>query len=117
MQGKRLRARVADLRLRVEGRAAGAAPARARVNVNVQLQPRGDEAIGDLNVIGCTVEEALARTERFLDETLLTDQRTVPRDPRLRHRAAAAGDCRVPEEPPAGVELPAGAARDRAAAA
>ena len=32
---------------------------------------------GDLNVIGCTVEEALARTERFLDEMLLTDQRTV----------------------------------------
>ncbi len=47
------------------------------MNVHVQLQPRGDETPTDLNVIGCTVEEALARTERFLDETLLTEQRTV----------------------------------------
>ena len=45
--------------------------------MNVQLQPRGDGATADLNVIGCTVEEALARTERFLDETLLGDQRTI----------------------------------------
>ena len=74
MQGKRLRARLADLRLLVK---AGGAAAAARVNVNVQLQPRGDGAYTDLNVIGCTVEEALARTERFLDETLLTDQRTI----------------------------------------
>jgi DNA mismatch repair protein MutS2 len=28
-------------------------------------------------VIGLTVDEALTRTERFLDETLVTDQRTV----------------------------------------
>ena len=110
MQGKRLRARVADLRL--VAKAGAAAPKRrARVNVNVQLQPRGDETVGDLNVIGCTVDEALARTERFLDETLLTDQRDGPGHPRLRHRAAAARDRRVPEEPPAGGELPAGGAR------
>ncbi len=76
MQGKRLRARVVDLRLLVK--AGGGAPAAAgRVSVNVQLQPRGDGALTDLNVIGCTVDEALARTERFLDETLLTDQRTI----------------------------------------
>ncbi len=77
MMGKRLRARTADLRLVARsggGAAAGTAP---RVNVNVQLHPRGDATLSDLNVIGCTVEEALARTERFLDETLLTDQRTV----------------------------------------
>jgi DNA mismatch repair protein MutS2 len=74
MQGKRLRARVADLRLLVK--ADRVTPA-TRVNVNVQLHPRGDGANADLNVIGCTVDEALARTERFLDETLLTDQRTI----------------------------------------
>jgi DNA mismatch repair protein MutS2 len=74
MQGKRLRARVADLRLLVK---AGAATPAARVSVNVQLHPRGDGPTADLNVIGCTVDEALARTERFLDETLLTDQRTI----------------------------------------
>ncbi len=75
MQGKRLRTRVTDLRLLVK--AGGGAPAAGRVNVNVQLKPRGDGAFSDLNVIGCTVEEALARTERFLDETLLTEQRTI----------------------------------------
>ena len=76
MQGKRLRARVADLRL-VARPGAASTPASGRVNVNVQLGPRGDRSMADLNVIGCTVEEALARTGRFLDETLLTDQRTI----------------------------------------
>jgi DNA mismatch repair protein MutS2 len=75
MMGKRLRARTADLRVVSKG--GGAGPAPGRVSVNVQLQPRGGETATDLNVIGCTVEEALARTERFLDETLLTEQRTV----------------------------------------
>jgi DNA mismatch repair protein MutS2 len=42
----------------------------------VDLQPRETTAV-DLNVIGCTVDEALARAERFLDESLLTDQRTI----------------------------------------
>jgi DNA mismatch repair protein MutS2 len=76
MHGKRLRARVADLRLVAKG-AGGAAQFGARVSVNVSLQPRGDAAAGDLNVIGCTVDEALARTARFLDETILLEQRTV----------------------------------------
>ena len=76
MQGKRLRARAADLRLLAKGGAALPKPAN-RVSVNVQLSPRGNEASSDLNLIGCTVEEALTRTERFLDETLLADQRTV----------------------------------------
>lgn len=75
MKGKRLRARTADLRL--VSRAASASVRPASVNVNVQLQPRGDGLASDLNVIGCTVEEALARTERFLDETLISEQRTV----------------------------------------
>jgi len=44
--------------------------------VNIDLQPR-DGSLTDLNVIGCTVEEALTRTEKFLDETTVTDQRTV----------------------------------------
>jgi DNA mismatch repair protein MutS2 len=76
MHGKRLRARVADLRL-VAKHTPGATRPTSRVNVNLQLQPRGDGAISDLNVIGCTVEEALARTERFLDQMLLTEQRSV----------------------------------------
>ena len=72
VQGKRVRAKLSDLRVVSNA----APPAAARVSVNVQVQPR-DQASGDLNVIGCTVEEALARAERFLDDVLLTDQRTI----------------------------------------
>src|SRR4029453_1274446 len=69
--GKRMRASVRDLRV-VGG---GTVPA-PRVNVNIQLQTR-EAAWADMNVIGCTVDEAIARAERFLDESLLTDQRIV----------------------------------------
>ena len=75
MLGKRLRARVADLRVVAKGSAAQK-PA-ARVNVNVQMQPRSDAVVGDLHLIGCTVEEALTRIDRYLDAMLLSDQRTV----------------------------------------
>jgi DNA mismatch repair protein MutS2 len=72
VRGKRMRASVRDLRF-----VAGAVPQTpARVNINVELQPR-DVTPADLNVIGCTVDEAIARAERFLDESLLTDQRVV----------------------------------------
>jgi DNA mismatch repair protein MutS2 len=71
VRGKRMRASVRDLRV-VGG---GTVPP-PRVNVNVQLQTR-EAGLTDLNVIGCTVDEALARAERFLDESLLTDQRIV----------------------------------------
>jgi DNA mismatch repair protein MutS2 len=54
----------------------GGQPAKARVTVNVELQPR-ETTPADLNVIGCTVDEALTRAERFLDESLLTDQRVI----------------------------------------
>ena len=72
VRGKRLRAALRDVRV-----IAGAAPpASGSVKVNIDLQPR-DGSLTDLNVIGCTVEEALTRTEKFLDETTVTDQRTV----------------------------------------
>jgi DNA mismatch repair protein MutS2 len=71
VRGKRMRASVRDLRVVGGGTVPG-----PRVNVNVQLQTR-EAALADLNVIGCTVDEAIARAERFLDESLLTDQRIV----------------------------------------
>ena len=74
VRGKRMRSHVRDLRVLA---AAPAAPAPARVNVHVELQPRGDIVATDLNVIGCNVEEALSRAERFIDESTLADQRTV----------------------------------------
>jgi DNA mismatch repair protein MutS2 len=70
VRGKRMRVNVRELRVVGE-----AAPV-AKVNVNVALQPR-EGALADLNVIGCTVDEALARAERFLDESLLNDQRVI----------------------------------------
>jgi DNA mismatch repair protein MutS2 len=73
VRGKRMRASVRDLRVVA---AAGSAPAAARVSVHVELQPR-ETSPSDLNVIGCTVDEAISRAERFLDESLLTDQRVV----------------------------------------
>jgi DNA mismatch repair protein MutS2 len=69
VRGKRMRVGVRDMR--VVG-----APATARVRVNVTLQPR-DAAVSDLNIVGCRVDEALDRAQRFLDESLLTDQHTV----------------------------------------
>jgi DNA mismatch repair protein MutS2 len=71
VRGKRMRASVRDLRV-----VGGPKPAQAIVKVHVELQPR-DNGTGDLNVVGCTVDEALSKAERFLDESLLTDQRTV----------------------------------------
>jgi DNA mismatch repair protein MutS2 len=70
MNGKRLRARIADLRV------VGGPAKKASVRVNVDLQPR-EGSLSELNVIGCTVDEALTRAGRFLDETMLTDQRSV----------------------------------------
>jgi DNA mismatch repair protein MutS2 len=72
VRGKRMRASVRDLRV-VGG---PAPPGSTPVRVNVALQPR-QNAEADLNVIGCTVDEAIARTERFLDESLLTDQHII----------------------------------------
>jgi DNA mismatch repair protein MutS2 len=73
VQGKRLRVPANELRL--VSRAA-AASAGGRVNVSVHVASR-DDAPTELNVVGCTVDEALTRTEKFLDDTLLTDQRSV----------------------------------------
>jgi DNA mismatch repair protein MutS2 len=74
VRGKRLRAAIKDLRVLGQARASQAV--KSTVKVRVDLQPR-EGSLSDLNVIGCTVDEALTRAERFLDETTVTDQRTV----------------------------------------
>jgi DNA mismatch repair protein MutS2 len=73
VRGKRMRASIRDLRIVA---AAMSQTSPARVTVNVELQPR-ETTPSDLNVIGCTVDEAITRAERFLDESLLTDQRVI----------------------------------------
>ncbi len=73
IQGKRLRVPAHEVRLVSR---ANAVSASGRVNVNVHVVSRED-APSELNVIGCTVDEALTRTEKFLDDMLLGEQRTV----------------------------------------
>jgi DNA mismatch repair protein MutS2 len=72
VRGKRLRARAAELQ--VIGGGASAEP--SKVNVSVTVNSR-DGAATEINVIGCSVEEALGRLDRFLDDMLLTDERQV----------------------------------------
>jgi dsDNA-specific endonuclease/ATPase MutS2 len=66
MKGKRLRAAISDLR------AIGGPSPKSQVRVNVDLQPR-EGMLSELNVIGCTVDDALTRVEKFLDESTVTD--------------------------------------------
>ncbi len=73
VRGKRLRAKVAELRVLTPASANTPAP---KVRVNVDLQPR-EGSLTELNVIGCHVDEALSRTEKFLDEALLSERRSV----------------------------------------
>jgi DNA mismatch repair protein MutS2 len=75
VNGKRLRAAVKDLVVVGAAEPGSRMPA-AGVSISVDLAPR-EGALADLNVIGLTVDEALTRAERFLDETLVSDQRTV----------------------------------------
>jgi DNA mismatch repair protein MutS2 len=76
VHGKRLRAPARDLRVVGGATSAKAERPASGVTVTVDLVPRAG-LLSDLNVVGCTVDEALAKAERFLDETLVTDQRTV----------------------------------------
>jgi DNA mismatch repair protein MutS2 len=74
VRGKRMRVRLDDLR--VVAPASALETARPTVRVSVDLQPRSG-ALGDLNVIGCTTDEAISRAEKFLDDALVTEQRTI----------------------------------------
>jgi DNA mismatch repair protein MutS2 len=74
VRGKRLRARVDELRVLAPAGKVQAQP--AKVHVNVELQARTG-SLTELNVIGCNVEEALSRAEKFLDEALLGELRSV----------------------------------------
>lgn len=81
VRGKRLRAALDELR--VLGPAQGGdrasgdrAPGAGRVSVNIQIHAR-ETGFTDLNVIGCSVDEALARTDKFIDEALVSELRTL----------------------------------------
>jgi DNA mismatch repair protein MutS2 len=74
VRGKRLRARIDELRVLAAASTGPAQPAKVRVTVD--LQPR-EGSLTELNVIGCNVEDALTRTEKFLDEAQLSELRSV----------------------------------------
>jgi len=48
----------------------------AKVHVNVDLKPR-EGLLSEINVIGMTVDQAVDRVSRFLDDTLVTDLHEV----------------------------------------
>jgi DNA mismatch repair protein MutS2 len=88
VRGKRMRAKPRDVRVISSGRGdpsgssqlrrgdPSGSPGRGRVHVSVDLKPR-EGLLSEINVIGCTVDEAVDRVSRFLDDTLVTDLREV----------------------------------------
>jgi DNA mismatch repair protein MutS2 len=74
VRGKRLRAATDQLRV-LGGGAKKAEPSQVRVNVHTAV--RDDAAPGELNVIGCTVDEAIGRADKFLDEAIVSELRSV----------------------------------------
>ncbi len=74
VRGKRLRARVDELRVVAPAAPVGAQP--SRVRVNVELQPR-EGSLTELNVIGAHADDAVSRVEKFLDEAMLSEVKSV----------------------------------------
>jgi DNA mismatch repair protein MutS2 len=75
VRGKRMRAKAHELRV-LSSAPSPRSAAPSRVRVTVDLKPR-EGLLSELNVIGCTVEEAVDRVSRFLDDTMVTDLREV----------------------------------------
>ncbi len=77
VRGKRLRSALKDLRVLGRGNTAtGGSSQSPRVRVSVDLMPR-EGLLSELNVIGCTVDEAVDRVSKFLDDTMVTDQQEI----------------------------------------
>jgi DNA mismatch repair protein MutS2 len=73
VRGKRMRARVDELRVL----GGPAAPAKAQVRVTVAMAPRDTAFTSEINVIGSNAEEAVGRVERFLDEAAVNDLKNL----------------------------------------
>ena len=71
VRGKRLRAPLRDLRV------IGGAPPGAERSTSTSTCSRAPGSLTELNVIGYTVDEALTRLEKFLDESTVTDIREL----------------------------------------
>jgi DNA mismatch repair protein MutS2 len=75
VRGKRIQANVKELRV-IGPPSPKASAGQARVRVSVDLKPR-EGMLSELNVIGMTVDQAVDRVSRFLDDTLVTDLQQV----------------------------------------
>jgi DNA mismatch repair protein MutS2 len=73
VRGKRLRARIDELRVITPAAAASS----SRVHVKVAMAPREAPAASEINVIGAHAEEAVDRVGRFLDEAVVAELRTL----------------------------------------
>jgi DNA mismatch repair protein MutS2 len=78
VRGKRLRAAFDDLRPLGAPAGGGAGPARAAARGTVVVHVHAHESSAtELNVIGCTVDEAVSRADKFLDEAMVGELRQV----------------------------------------
>ncbi len=75
VRGKRIQAKLKELRV-IAPPPSSAAASQSRVRVNVDLKPR-EGMLSEVNVIGMTVDQAIDRVSRFLDDTLVTDMHEV----------------------------------------
>jgi DNA mismatch repair protein MutS2 len=75
VRGKRMRAKIDDLRLITPAPRPGST-APSRVTVNVAMAQR-DAAVSEINVLGTRAEEAVERVERFLDEAMAEELRSL----------------------------------------
>jgi DNA mismatch repair protein MutS2 len=51
--------------------------AATRSGISVQAQSTDEQSVEEINVIGCTVEEATARVDKFIDTAALNNQARV----------------------------------------
>jgi DNA mismatch repair protein MutS2 len=73
VRGKRMRVKASELRV-LGG--APAQPQKSQVRVNVDLAPR-TASLTEINVIGCTSDEAVTKVERFLDDAMMGEIKSV----------------------------------------
>ncbi|HEX8028542.1 MAG TPA: endonuclease MutS2 [Vicinamibacterales bacterium] len=76
VRGKRIQAKMKELRVISGPPSSKSSAQQARVRVNVDLKPR-EGMLSEVNVIGMTVDQAVDRVSRFLDDTLVTDLHEV----------------------------------------
>jgi DNA mismatch repair protein MutS2 len=75
VRGKRMRAKVSELRVLVPASAMASSPSRVRVTVD--LASRAGGSLTEINVIGNHADEAIGRVDRFLEDAATTDLRSL----------------------------------------